>query len=112
MMRWMRGLPIFSILFPILYEPTMYFNWPVFTYLPQVKEFHALRYAPAAAQGPGMYYYGWLLTAGLTAGVIALVLSYAPEKMTARIPANLAWIAPLVVLVMLLDILSFWFTRT
>jgi len=30
-MRWSRFLPLFSILFPILYEPTMYHNWPVAT---------------------------------------------------------------------------------
>jgi len=110
-MRWTRALPIFSIVFPILYEPTMYFNWPVFTYVPQVKTFHLLRYMPPAAQGPGMFYYGWLLTAGIAAAVIALLASMAPERITARVPATLTWVAPLVVLVMLLDILSVWFTH-
>jgi hypothetical protein len=111
-MRWTRFLPIFSIAFPVLYEPTMYFNWPVLTYVPQVRAFHAFRYMPPAAQGPGMFYYGWLLTAGIAAGLIALVLSLAPARMTARVPANLTWVAPLVVLVMLIDILSVWFTHS
>ena len=111
MMRWTRALPIFSILFPIFYEPTMYFNWPVATYVPQLSAWHAWRYLPMKAEGPPMFYFGWLVTAGVPAAVIALVLAYAPEGVTRRVPANLAWIAPVVVAVMLIDILSPWFTH-
>jgi len=111
-MRSMRALPIFSIVFPLLYLPVMYFNLPVFTYVPKMHEFHLLRFVPPPVQGPGMFYYGWLLTAGIGAAVVALALSRAPEQSTARIPWSLAWIAPLIVVVALLDILSDWFTRS
>jgi hypothetical protein len=111
-MRWTRALPVFSILFPIFYEPTMYFNWPVFTYVPQLKLFHALRYMPLKAEGPPMFYYGWLLTAGVPAAIIALIFAFAPERVSARVPVALTWVAPLAVLVMLLDILSPWFTHS
>jgi hypothetical protein len=112
MMRSTRVLPIFSILFPILYEPTMYFNWPVFTYVPQQAVFHAWRYMPSKAEGPPMFYFGWLITAGVAAALLTLAWTYAPQRVTQRVPANLAWIAPVVVVFMLLDILSPWFTHS
>jgi hypothetical protein len=108
----MRALPIFSIAFPLLYLPVMYFNLPVFTYVPKMREFHFLLFPPPAAQGPGMFYYGWLLTAGIGAVLIAVAVSYLPEKSAARIPSTLTWLAPLVVLAFLLDILSPWFTHS
>jgi hypothetical protein len=111
-MRWTRALPVFSIVFPLLYLPAMYFNLPVFTYVPKLGAFHALRFVPPAAEGPGMFYYGWLLTAGIGALAVAFAAARAPEASTARIPSSLTWIAPLVVLVALLDILSDWFTRS
>lgn len=111
-MRTNRMLPIFSILFPIVYEPTMYYNWPVFTYVPQSGVWHLFRYIPPASEGPGMFYYGWLVTAALVAAVVAFAFSTLPERMTARVPANLTWIAPVAVMLMLLDILSPWFTRS
>ena len=111
MKRWERALPIFSIAFPLIYLPTMYFNWPVFTYLPRRGEFYVLRYAPTPAQGPPMYYYGWLITTGIGAALIALALASAPEKALRRIPAGLAWIVPVAAVAVLLDILSPWFTH-
>jgi hypothetical protein len=111
-MRWIRALPIFSIAFPLLYLPVMYYNLPVFTYVPKLRAFHLLRYAPPPVEGPGMFYYGWLLTAGIGAAVIAAAALSMPEKSAARIPSTLAWLAPLVVLVFLLDILSPWFTHS
>ncbi|HXQ49789.1 MAG TPA: hypothetical protein VN802_01740 [Stellaceae bacterium] len=110
-MRWMRALPVFSIAFPLLYLPAMYFNLPVFTYVPKTHEFHAFLFQPAGKLGPGMFYYGWLVTAGIAAAAIALAAAYAPEKAIQRIPASLVWIAPLAVIAALLDILSDWFTR-
>ncbi len=110
-MRWMRALPVFSIAFPLIYLVTMYFNLPVFTYVPKVGAFHWLLFPPPAAQGPGMFYYGWLLTAGISAGVIALAASYAPAKSTARLPPLLTWAVPVCVIVALLYILSPWFTH-
>jgi len=110
-MRWDRVPPIFSIVFPLIYLPTMYYNWPVFTYVPRLREFHFLLYPPPQSEGPGMYYYGWLLTAGIGSVLIALALAALPEKTARRIPASLAWIVPLAVLAVLLDILSPWFTH-
>lgn len=111
-MRWNRALPVFSILFPILYAPTMYYNWPVFTYVPQQGIWHLFRYLPPAAEGPPMFYYGWLVTAGVAAAVVALLVAYLPERATQRIPASLGWIAPVAVVILLLDILSPWFTHS
>lgn len=110
-MRWTRALPVFSIAFPLIYLATMYENWPVFTYVPKVGEFHWLRFPPPAAQGPGMFYYGWLLTAGITACVIALAASAATAQPNRRALTTLTWAAPACVLVALLYILSPWFTH-
>jgi hypothetical protein len=110
-MRWPRVLPIFSIAFCVLYLLAMYFNWPVFTYAPRLREFFPLRFALAAKQGPGMYYYGWLVTAGVGAAAIGIAVAYVEEKSGRRVPASLTWIVPPVVALVLIYILRGWFTH-
>jgi len=110
-MRWSRVLPIFSVAFAVLYLLTMYFNWPVFTYAPKLRQFFPLRFAPAPSQGPGMYYYGWLVTVGVGAAVIAVVVAYLEEKSGRRVPASLTWAVPPLVALVILYILLPWFTH-
>jgi hypothetical protein len=110
-MRWMRALPIWTIAFPILYVPTMYFNWPVFTYVPQTHRFYWLLFLPPKADGPGMFYYGWVLTAGFGAAMVAFLATLLPEPSTRRIWSGLTWVVPLGAVCVLLYILRPWFTQ-
>jgi hypothetical protein len=110
-MRWTRVLPIFSIVFPIVYLPAMYFNWPVFTYAPRLHEFFLWRVIPTGRQAPGMFYYGWLFSAGVAALAVAFAGAYVEEKTGRRIPASLTWLVPLIVVAVFLYILREWFTH-
>ena len=110
-MRWTRALPIWTIVFPIIYVPTMYFNWPVFTYVPQTNTFYWLHYVPPKGDGPGMYYYGWLLTTGVSAAIVAFLAALLPESATRRIWSGFTWVVPLAAACVLLYILRPWFTQ-
>ena len=109
-MNWSRAFPVFSIIFGVIYVPCMFFNLPVFTYIPKIKEYHWLYVQPTPAQGPGMYFYGWLLTAGIAASLIATASVALPERIVARL-TPLTWVSPLVMLGVVLYILRDWFFR-
>lgn len=108
-----RIFPVFSAVFGPIYVIAMYFNWPVFTYLPRSGTFHPLMFpAPGdAAPGPGMYYWGWLLTAAFGAAIIAATASFVPQKIAARV--SVAWVpvVPICCVAVLLYILRSWFTQ-
>ena len=78
-------------------------------YAPRLREFFMWRVTPPGRQGPGMFYYGWLLTAGLGALVTAVGGAYVEEKIGRRIPVSLTWIVPLLLVLVLLYILREWF---
>jgi hypothetical protein len=106
-----RALPIFTIAFSIIYVLSMYFNFAVFTYLPKDKTFHPFVFTPAANLAPGMYWYGWIVTSAVGAGLIAAAASLAPPRLTARLPAPAIWIVPLVSILVVIYILREWFTH-
>jgi hypothetical protein len=110
-MRWTRALPIWTMAFPIIYVPTMYFNWPVFTYVPTKGEFHWLLFIPPKADGPGMFYYGWLITTAIGAAIVAFLATMLPETTTRRLWSGLTWVVPLGAVCVLLYILRPWFTQ-
>ena len=62
-----RSHPVFAITFAvtyaILYVLAVEYNWALFTYHPVTEEFHFL--VERAADGPSMYWYGWMATSQL-----------------------------------------------
>jgi hypothetical protein len=106
-----RALPVVSIAFCILYVICMYFNFPVFTYVPKDGTFHAWLYTPPSNLAPGMYWYGWLLTSAVGAIVIGGLTSLAPPPTLARLPTSAVWIVPLALILFLLYVLREWFTH-
>ena len=107
-MNWTRALPIFSIAYVIAYVPIMFWNWPVFTYVPRTKEFHWWLVQPTGTQAPGMFYFGWLITAGIVAAIVAAISLALPAKALERL-TPLTWIAPLAMLGVEFFILREWF---
>lgn len=97
-MNWTRVFPVFSIAFSLIYVPAFIMNWPLFTYVPRTREFHWFLFQPATAVTPGMYYYGWLMTAALGAIVIALPALALPERLIRRM-MPMVWIIPLALLI-------------
>ncbi len=82
-----RYIPVFTAAFPFIYVPTMSWNWPLVTYLPRSGQWHPLFFAapPVAAPGPGMYFWGWMLTAAIGAAIVSVIASFLPEKIVSRI---------------------------
>jgi hypothetical protein len=107
-----RVFPVFSAAFGVIYVPAMNFNWPVFTYVPRTREFHPFLFAPVGNLGPGMYYWGWLLTAAIGAAIISAAAALVPERMAARV--SVAWVPvfPICCVVVLLYILRTWFIQS
>ena len=75
-----RSHPVFAITFAvtyaILYVLAVEHNWALFTYHPVAEEFHFL--VERAADGPSMYWYGWMATAGLGALFISAIVARLP----------------------------------
>ena len=99
----MPALKIFSILFGAAYMISFYMEWALFRYYPEFGEFH-LR--PRTDLGPPILWYGWLLTAGLFSGAVALVV---PRSMAERLPAMWVWLIPVIVTVITLIYERRWF---
>lgn len=110
-MNLSRVLPVFSIVFCILYVLSLYYNFALFTYIPKARTFHLLVYAPPANLAPAMYWYGWILTSTLGAAIVAGAASLAPPQVLARLPASMIWIVPSGLILFLVYILREWFTH-
>jgi len=106
-MRLYRAFPVFSAVFPVLYLAVTYFNLALITYFPTQGELHSL--VQRAKEGPSMFWYGWILTAGIGAVAISAISLAVPERIGARISPG--WIGVIAVGVMLVFVylLRGWF---
>ena len=83
----------FAVTYAILYVLAVEYNWALFTYHPVTEEFHFL--VERAADGPSMYWYGWMVTAGLGALFISVIVARLPAELTNRLAIGLSWAIPL-----------------
>jgi hypothetical protein len=104
-----RAFPVFGIAFAVIYIASVYFNWALLTYHPQLVQWGPLVQAPK--QGPAMYWYGWLLTSALGAGAIAGLSLVLPAKPFDRVWSILVWVVPLVMIGVIMYILRVYFFR-
>jgi hypothetical protein len=92
-----QSRPVFAITFAaayaILYLLAVENNWALFTYHPLTGEFHWL--ITRAAEGPSMFWYGWMATAALGGLAIAAGVSFLPGAITGRLSVTLSWAVPL-----------------
>ena len=103
-----RAIPVFSVVFLVVYATVMYFNLAPFSYYPLVGKF-ASGVAPATqALGPAMYWYGWLTDALVVSVPVAFIVGFAPEKLSNRVAAIAPWLAILAV-AFFLWVLRTWF---
>jgi hypothetical protein len=100
----------FAAAFSVLYVLAVEYNWALFTYAPATGEFAPLR-TPAAAGGPTLYWYGWMATAAIGAGVVAALASLLPESMAKRVWSGLSWAVPVAVLLAFAYLLRGYFQR-
>lgn len=99
----------FAIAFAVLYVLAVENNWALFTYHAALEEFAFL--VEKQKDGPAMYWYGWLSTAGIGAFAIAAAASWAPESLSKRIWPGLAWAVPLATMFAFVYILRGFFTK-
>jgi hypothetical protein len=103
----------FAILFPVLYAVAYVIavenNYALFTYHPALGEFGFLVERPK--DGPAMYWYGWMATAGIVAFVAAAIASFIPERAAQRLWPGFSWAVPIAVMVVFSYLLSGFFMR-
>ncbi|MDB5807477.1 MAG: hypothetical protein JWN73_4799 [Betaproteobacteria bacterium] len=91
-------LPVFVIVFSlatvIAYVVAVIYNYALFTYHPATGEFGLG--VEKARDAPAMYWYGWIATSTITGAVAGLIACALPQGLTRRLPAALAWLAPLI----------------
>jgi hypothetical protein len=107
--------PIFVIAFglgvAVLYTVFEMMTWAAFSYYPASGRI-ALGTQPASREeGPAMYWYGWTLSALAGGFVVAALATLLPENLAKRISANLLWIVPIALIVVLAYGLRGFFTR-
>jgi hypothetical protein len=98
-------LPVFSLAASMGYTLAYYFNWPPLVYYPLVNE---LRIVPTHGRLDGfpILWYGWLATAIVIGAVAAAVT---PLRWARRLPVDLTWIVPIVLIVAAVTYEKRWF---
>ena len=77
----LRTLTItFGIAFTLLYTVYERLNWPLFTYQPRTGVLYFWLHRPLPAEGPPMYWYGWIVLAAASAFVVGLIATIVPGQ--------------------------------
>lgn len=100
---------VFAAVYAVMYVIAMEKNYALFTYHPALEKFGFLVQKPE--EGPAMYWYGWIATAGIVALAAGLLACAIPERAQRRLWSGWAWTIPLSVIVVLGYLLRGYFTR-
>lgn len=68
----------FGIAFTLGYTVFQMLNWPLFTYMPAVGRTYFWLHRPLSGEGPPMFWYGWNVTAAITAFVVGGIATIIP----------------------------------
>ena len=99
---------VFGISFAILYVVCDMASLPMFTYHPGTERIDLGFAPPRRDEGPAMYWYGWIANSALGASILGLLAAALPENIRGRIPLALAWVAPVVLVPVLIYSLKFY----
>jgi hypothetical protein len=109
----MNARPVFGIVFAtvfaLAYVVCIERNLALFTYHPALNEYSWG--VEKAKEGPAMYWYGWMASAGLLAALAGLAAAVLPAALTRRLPPALAWAVPLAVILVFSYLLRSFFLR-
>lgn len=83
----------FSLVYALSYVIAVEANYAVFTYHPALGEFGWGVEPPR--DGPAMYWYGWMATAGIVAGLAGAVAYVLPQRIVKHLWPSWSWTAPL-----------------
>ena len=98
---------VFAVVYALAYAIAVWKNYAVFTYHPALNEFGLGVEKPK--DGPAMYWYGWMATAGIAGLVAGYVASLVPAAR--RIWPQLAWLVPLCAMLFFAWLLRGYFLR-
>jgi hypothetical protein len=101
---------VFAIVYPIVYVTATEINLAAFTYHSAIGQFGFGPNKPIA--GPAMYWFGWMTTSAIIAGIVATIAAYLPDNLTRKLPAAAAWVVPLAAMVIVAGLMiKMYFTR-
>jgi hypothetical protein len=100
---------VFAAAYAIIYVFAVEQNWALFTYHPVQNTFGPL--TTKAPAGPSMYWYGWMSTAAIGAGVLAALIALLPAGVTRRIWPGFAWLVPVCAIAAFCFLLKGYFLR-
>jgi len=93
-----RKFPVFATTFAVVYAVAYVFalenNYAIFTYHPVLNEFALFVEEPKT--GPAMYWYGWMVTAGIAAFAAGAIACIVPENLTKRLWSGWSWAVPVI----------------
>jgi len=100
---------VWTVVFVSAYTLAVWNNYALFTY-------HAALYelvlgVDKAKDGPAMYWYGWIATSAIAAGLAGLAACWLPESLTRRIWSGWAWLVPLASILFFAWLLRGYFLR-
>lgn len=97
-------MTVFSLAGGLAYTLAYYFDWSLFQYYLAENRFHFVLQPESA--GPPILWYGWLGSAVLAGGAAALIV---PSRWAARLPPDLLWLTPSVLIFAALMYEKRWF---
>ena len=103
--RW----SVFAGSFSIMYWLSDILAFPLCSYYPATGRLVWGFSRTTETDGPAMYWYGWIASAGLGAWLVSVIFSFLPETLTRRLSPALAWLVPALVIVPLIYSLKLYF---
>ena len=98
---------VFAVVYSLAYVLAVYKNYALFTYHPALNEFGIG--VEKSKDGPAMYWYGWMATAGIAASAAGALACLVPAAR--RIWPGLAWLVPLCAMLFFVGLLRGYFLR-
>jgi hypothetical protein len=100
---------VFAVVYAVTYAISVWKNLALFTYHPALNEFGMG--VQKAKDGPAMYWYGWMATSAIVAGIAGLAACLLPAQVARRLWPGLAWLVPLCAMLFFAWLLSGFFLR-
>jgi hypothetical protein len=100
---------VFAVVYAIAYLVAVENNYALFTYHPAIGEFAVG--VQKAKDGPAMYWYGWLASAGIVAAIAGGIALLLPAALARRMWPAFTWSVALAVMVMFCWMLRGFFLR-
>jgi hypothetical protein len=100
---------VFAAAYAVVYVLAEQFNLAAFTYHPAIGEIDLGRVR--SRSGPPMYWYGWMATSLIGAGVIGGLAALLPEAATRRLVPTAAWAVPILAMLAFCAFMAPFFLR-